>query len=92
MQQMVERLPVPASLPLEEPEKVETRPPFPLASDLAADSAKAAAPAAPLIPLRAAAPLRGLNAKSMFRPASQSYSFTQRLADALANADACVAR
>jgi DNA-binding NtrC family response regulator len=91
-QRTAERLPVPAALPVEEPEKEETRPPFPLASDLAAEAAKAAAPTAPSIPLRASAPLRGLNAKSMFRPASQSYSFTQRLADALANADACVAR
>jgi DNA-binding NtrC family response regulator len=91
-QRAAERLPVPAALPVEETEKEETRPPFPLASDLAAEAAKNVAPAPAAIPLRAAAPQRGLNAKSMFRPASQSYSFTQRLADALASADACVAR
>lgn len=97
-----ERLPVPVALPLESSEQEETRPPFPLASDLAAEAAEAtgtrreasAAPVAAVtaIPLRTVAPIRGLNAKSMFRPASHSYSFSHRLADALATADACAAR
>lgn len=91
-QRMTERLPIPVALPVSKPEEEETRPPFPLASDLAADAAKSVAVTSSAVPVRTTAPLRGLNTKSMFRPASQSYSFTQRLADALAKADACIAR
>ena len=68
------------------------------ASDLAAEAVKvsgarsslthAAQAATPGIPLRVMSPNRGLNAKSLFRPASQSYSFTQRLAETLSAADA----
>jgi DNA-binding NtrC family response regulator len=78
-----------------------TRPPFPLASDLTADAAlKEAAdePASPAssrkappiaAPLRTPAPSPALNAQSLFRPASSTYSFSERLKDTLSAAEAC---
>ena len=95
---LVERLPMPSAIAVQTTENEDTRPPFPLASDLAAEAVKvsgarsslthAAQAATPGIPLRVMSPNRGLNAKSLFRPASQSYSFTQRLAETLSAADA----
>lgn len=99
--QLAERLPVPSAIAVQTTENEDTRPPFPLASDLAAEATKAKGSRAALIPatqattpdipLRLTSPNRGLNAKSLFRPASQSYSFTQRLAEALSAADAFAA-
>ena len=85
----------------------EARPPFPIVSDLAVAGtvanapasapkpAPAAAPANGLVPatasLKPAAPVRPLSAQSLFRPASKTYSFSKRLEESLATADACAA-
>jgi hypothetical protein len=87
------RIPVPLELSATgEHEVGETRPPFPLASDLAAEATVGAAkspvpngvPAAP-----STAPAPSFTVQSLFRPAARSYSFSQRLAESLAIADAC---
>jgi DNA-binding NtrC family response regulator len=79
-----------------------TRPPFPISSDLAAEAiaarpaggsparsatAAAKAPANQLFAKPAAAATRVAAAKSVFRPASPTYQFTQRLEAALAAAE-----
>jgi len=92
-----EATPVPAVLAREEHTSGETRPPFPLASDLAAEVAgarrnpfaAAQPPANTPSPARGPKPAGLLNARSLFRPASLSYNFTERLSETLAAADAC---
>jgi len=75
----------------------ETRPPFPLRSDLAAQGAPAPAPAgnhvatAGQLFARASAPAHPLTAQSLFRAASSSYNFSQRLAESLNRAESCAA-
>ena len=73
-------------------EQEETRPPFPIASTIAPEAASAAiapktgparATAGQLFARKPAAPARPLTAKSLFRPASQAYSFAKRLEDSL---------
>lgn len=76
----------------------EARPPFPLSSALAsepasdgdppvaASSAVKPATTGTASPFPPAAPVRALNATSLFRPASGSYDFNQRLTDSLASA------
>jgi DNA-binding NtrC family response regulator len=67
-----------------------TRPPFPVSSDLAAESApprsapQLAKPAAPA----GGTPVRAAAAHSLFRPASPAYEFARRLEECLAIADA----
>ncbi len=75
----------------------ETRPPFPLQSDLATQGATAPATAgnhvatAGQLFARASAPARPLTAQSLFRAASSSYNFSQRLAESLRSAEPCAA-
>jgi two-component system NtrC family response regulator len=69
-----------------------TRPPFPIASDLAKE---AAAEVKASGAVKAASPTgtpRVLAAASLFRPASSSYNFTQRLNEALSAAGAAASR
>lgn len=73
----------------------ETRPPFPLKSDLATEGSPASAAVGQRVTTagqlfaRAAEPARPLTAQSLFRAASGSYNFSQRLADSLARAEPC---
>ncbi len=90
--------------PLTQPEAVfeagaelreETRPPFPIKSDLAAAAplsvvANPRQATAGQLFSRAAAPARPLTAQSLFRAASSSYNFGQRLAETLATTEPCV--
>jgi len=68
----IQAIPVARSVDDEE-QNGEARPPFPLTSDLAKDAP----------PPNISAPVRILTAKSLFRPASNSYNFGQRLAQSL---------
>lgn len=73
----------------------ETRPPFPLKSDLATQGTPAPAgnrvATAGQLFARASTPARPLTAQSLFRAASSSYNFSQRLAESLGSAEPCAA-
>ena len=99
--------PAASHAPIEEPPTGETRPPFPIASDLAAEAVEestdvpmpAEAPVdvsvarAPAGRLfaRAAAPTNAVAVQSQFRSASTNYDFAKRLAESIAAAEACIA-
>ncbi len=75
--------------------RAETRPPFPIKSDLAVPPPTPAAANSPATAgqlfARPPAPSRALTAQSLFRPSSSSYNFGQRLAESLVSAEPSVA-
>ncbi len=78
--------PTPAPPPQEQPRVEPVIAPAP-AQPAATTTAVAKAPAGQLFSRPAAVPVRTVAARSLFRPASASYQFTERLAECLALAD-----